>query len=120
MFKLIFGAALGVAAFAAWQIWSAPIGDLTAQEARVIAAALTDGQGGREAELREPILKKPDNDGWFVCGWVRIGGDDAPLGAQPFAGLISKDGAFSLASLAVTRGEVNALRDVCSYRGLRL
>ena len=120
MFKIILGAALGAAAFLGWQYWNSPIGDLTSGEARAVAVALADGHGGRKAELREPVLKRPDSVGWFICGWVRIGGVDAPLGHQPFVGLMNKGGDFTVASIGTTLGEVNAVKGVCAARGLYL
>jgi len=120
VFKVILGAIVGIAGVVAWQTLSASIGDLTAAEARAVAASLAEGHGGLKAELREPVLKKPDDRGWLVCGWVRIGGVDAPLGHQPFVGLMSDQGAFTLASLAVTRAEVVAVRDVCALRRMML
>lgn len=120
MLKVVSGAALGAASLLGWMYWSEPIGDLTAAEAREVSAVLAGGYGGRAAVLQEPVVKKPDSSGSFVCGWVRIGGASSPLGAQSFAGLITQDGEFKLASLAVTKAEENAVRDVCAHRGLRL
>lgn len=118
MFKFVLGVVVSAAAFYALSLRGSPIGDLTGAEARVVSAALAVGHGDRAAELQEPVLKKPDGDGWFVCGWVRIGGADAPLGAQPFVGLLFDDGTFAATSLAVTEGERNATKEVCAYRGL--
>ncbi|MFN7224450.1 MAG: hypothetical protein ACK4MS_10565 [Paracoccaceae bacterium] len=120
MFKFGMSATLSAAVFVGWQYWNASIGDLTAVEARAVMAVLAEGHGGRGAGLQEPILKKPDGTGWVLCGWVRIGGVDSPLGSQPFLGRISGKGDFSIASLAVTRSEANAVHDACAYRGMKL
>jgi hypothetical protein len=120
MLKVLFGAFLAGAAFVGWNLWNAAIGDLSATEARAVMSALEQGWGQQKAELHEPVLKATDEAGWFVCGWVRMGGASAPLGSQPFVGILFSRGEFRIATLAVTRGERNAVLEVCRLRGLVL
>lgn len=120
MLKVIFGVAAGALAVVAWQSFAKPIGDLSAGEARAVAAGLAADHGGRAVTLQMPVHKKPDGNGWLVCGWASVGGPLEALGARPFWGLLSGSGIFRVATHAATNGEGAAIRDVCKARGMVL
>jgi hypothetical protein len=110
MFKYLAGAVLGVTAIVAWSYAGAGVGDLTAAEVRAVEGALRQGRHDLGAEIREPVLKKPDSMGFIVCGWFVSSGTSSPFGAQPFIGLLSDDGTFAVASVGATEGEKGAVR----------
>lgn len=120
MLKVVFGAVAGVVALIAWQSFGGAVGDLSAREARAVATGLAVGHGGNSVILQVPVRKKPDGNGWLVCGLASVGGTLENLGARPFLGLLSESGSFRVATHAVTGGESAAVRDACRARGMAL